>query len=96
MRTGLLRHLDFRGGVFVEAGANDALYPEQFLLAGILSGLAWDLWWSRSQRSAAECRRNRPRAMVVNAALVADDDHGRIMVTAAGLRGLRQQVFRGS
>lgn len=67
----LERHLDFAGGFFIEAGAHDGVqqsntyYLEHFCgWSGILvEGIP---------AQAAECRRNRPRATVVHAALVAE------------------------
>jgi FkbM family methyltransferase len=67
--------LDFDGGMFLEAGANDGvtysntLYCERYRgWCGILVEPIPDL--------AAECRRNRPTAIVEQAALVGADHHG--------------------
>lgn len=67
----LERHLDFDGGFFVEAGAHDGYsqsntyYLERFRgWSGVLVEGIPEL--------AARCRANRPRATVVEAALVAD------------------------
>jgi FkbM family methyltransferase len=67
----LLPWLDFRRGFFIEAGANDGvtvsntLFFERFRgWRGLLIEPIPDL--------AARCRRNRPRCIVENCALVAD------------------------
>lgn len=82
----LARHLDFRNGTFIEAGANDGLaqsntyWFEKFRgWRGILIEPIPDV--------AALCRRNRPRAFVFNAALVGSDATKTIKVAAGGLRG---------
>jgi FkbM family methyltransferase len=65
----LAEHLKFRGGLFVEAGANDGIsqsntaYYERYLgWRGILIEPIPTL--------AAQCKRNRPRAIVEQCALV--------------------------
>jgi FkbM family methyltransferase len=82
----LAKYLDFRNGTFVEAGANDGFeqsntyWFERFKgWRGILIEAVPDV--------AAQCRRNRPHAHVVNAALVARDDTKFITVTTGNLMG---------
>jgi len=90
----LERHLNFDGGVFIEAGANDGVrqsntyYLEKFRgWTGLLVEPVPEL--------AAECRRNRPAAVVAEAALVARDVPGAtvelhvagLMSTVAGALG---------
>ncbi len=68
-------YLNFKNGFFVEAGANDGqtysntLYFERYLgWRGLLIEPIPEL--------AQQCRRNRPRCLVENCALVAPDYHG--------------------
>jgi len=80
----LARHLDFRCGTFIEAGANDGLNQS-------------NTYWFEHFRDwrglliegvpdkAAECRRNRPRARVVNSALVGNDEVKFITMKTANL-----------
>jgi FkbM family methyltransferase len=82
----LARYLDFRNGVFIEAGANDGLtqsntyWLERFRgWRGILVEAVPDV--------AALCRRNRPRATVINAALVGSESTRTITVTTGNLMG---------
>jgi FkbM family methyltransferase len=82
----LAKYLDFRNGLFVEAGANNGLsqsntyWFERFrgwrgILVEAVPGVA------------AQCRRNRPGAHVVNAALVASEHTKTITVTTGNLMG---------
>jgi FkbM family methyltransferase len=80
----LKKYLDFDGGFFVEAGGNDGMsqsntyWFERFRgWRGILVEPVPD--------QARLCRRNRPHAKVVNAALVADDSIKSIRIKAARL-----------
>jgi FkbM family methyltransferase len=93
----LERHLDFDGGFFVEAGANDGYeqsntyYLERFRgWRGILVEPIPELY--------EQARIERPAARVVNCALVAPDDagsdvrmrYGGLMSLVAGARGSEQ------
>jgi FkbM family methyltransferase len=80
----LKKYLDFEGGFFIEAGGNDGLsqsnsyWFERFRgWRGILVEAVPD--------QARLCRKNRPRADVVNAALVADDSVRSVRIKAARL-----------
>lgn len=80
----LAAHLDFRDGFFIECGANNGLaisntyWFERFRgWRGVLIEALPDL--------AEQCRRNRPSATVINAALVADGDLRTIHVASANL-----------
>ena len=82
----LAKYLDFQNGIFVEAGANNGLaqsntyWFERFRgWRGILIEPVPDV--------AAICRRNRPAAYVVNAALVAREETKTITVTTGNLMG---------
>jgi FkbM family methyltransferase len=70
----LERHLDFDGGVFVEAGANDGVEQSNTYFLEIFRG--WTgLLIEPEPLLAAACRRNR-RARVAQAALVATEEPG--------------------
>jgi FkbM family methyltransferase len=80
----LKKYLDFEGGFFIEAGGNDGLsqsntyWFERFRgWRGILVEAVPD--------QARLCRQNRPRARVVNTALVASDDVKSVPIKAAKL-----------
>jgi FkbM family methyltransferase len=82
----LSRFLDFRGGTFIEAGANDGLKQSNTYWLERFRG--WrGLLVEATPRLAKECRRNRPNATVVNAALVADNSQDVITVTDGDLMG---------
>jgi FkbM family methyltransferase len=67
----LRRYLDVRGGYFIEAGANDGLSQSNTYWFERFRG--WrGLLVEGVPELAAAARRNRPKATVVNAALVAD------------------------
>lgn len=80
----LSTYLDFRGGTFIEAGANDGLAQNN------------SYWFERFRswrgllieavpEKAAACRRNRPNATVIQAALVASDDVKSVRIRTADL-----------
>jgi FkbM family methyltransferase len=80
----LEEYLDFEGGIFIEAGANDGLTQSN------------TYWFERFRNwrgiliealpeKAAECRRNRPKARVFWNALVATDDTKSIRMKTANL-----------
>ena len=80
----LKKYLDFDNGFFIEAGGNDGLsqsntyWFERFRgWRGILVEAVPD--------QARLCRKNRPRADVVNAALVADNSTKMVRIKAAKL-----------
>ena len=65
-------YLDFRGGIFVEAGANDGLNQSNTLYFEKYRG--WTgLLVEPVPELAERCRRNRPVCVVENCALVAED-----------------------
>jgi FkbM family methyltransferase len=67
----LLPWLDFRGGFFVEAGANDGVCYSNTLFYERFRG--WrGLLVEPIPAAAARCRENRPKCIVENCALVAD------------------------
>lgn len=80
----LERHLDFDGGVFVEAGANDGVKQSNTYYFEKCRG--WTgLLVEPEPGLAAACRRNR-RARVAQAALVAEEVAGAtVVLTLAGL-----------
>jgi FkbM family methyltransferase len=80
----LKKYIDFRNGFFVEAGGNDGLsqsntyWFERFRgWRGILVEAVPD--------QAKLCSRNRPKAQVINAALVADENTKSVRIKAARL-----------
>jgi len=80
----LKKYLDFEKGTFIEAGGNDGLsqsntyWFERFRgWRGILIEAVPD--------QANQCRRNRPRAEVINAALVASEATKSVPIKAARL-----------
>lgn len=88
----LAPHVPFRNGVFIEAGANDGLtqsntyWFERFLgWRGILI--------EPVPAKAEMCRRNRPKARVINAALVASDDVKSVRMKAANLMAFVSDCF---
>lgn len=66
----LERHLDFDGGFFVEAGANDGYSQSNTYYLERIRGWRGVLVEGIPEL-AAQCRANRPRSVVVEAALVA-------------------------
>lgn len=82
----LARHLGSGRGIFIEAGANDGLSQSNTYWLERMRG--WrGLLVEPVPAVAALCRRNRPRATVVNAALVATPETTSIKVAAVGLYG---------
>jgi FkbM family methyltransferase len=80
----LARHLDFRGGYFIECGANDGLSQSNTYWFERFRG--WrGLLIEAIPPKAAECRRNRPGATVVNSALAADHSVRFVRMQAADL-----------
>ena len=80
----LAKHLDFRGGTFIEAGANDGITQSNTYWFERFRG--WrGLLIEAVPRKSAECRRNRPNAIVVNSAMVASDDITSITMKTANL-----------
>lgn len=88
----LLRHLDHRGGFFVEAGANDGVAQSNTYFFERTRG--WrGLLIEGVPELAQACRRNRPRATVVNTALVADDSVREITMRTANLMSIVEGAF---
>jgi FkbM family methyltransferase len=88
----LAAHIPCRGGFFIEAGANDGLtqsntyWLERFRgWRGILIEPVPDI--------AAACRRNRPRATVVNSALVSTDETKSVRMQTANLMAFVSKSF---
>ena len=80
----LKKYLDFEGGSFIEAGGNDGLSQSNTYWFERFRG--WrGLLVEAVPDQARLCRRNRPRADVVNAALVADNGTKSIRIKAARL-----------
>jgi FkbM family methyltransferase len=90
----LERHLGRDGGIFIEAGANDGVRQSNTYHLERFHG--WTgLLVEPVPELAAECRSNRPRSVVAEAALVERDVHGAtvelhvagLMSTVAGALG---------
>jgi len=80
----LERHLDFDGGTFVEAGANDGIAQSNTLYFEAKRG--WrGLLIEAEPRLAEECRRHRPRALVEAVALVSAEHRGPVVLRYANL-----------
>lgn len=80
----LKAYLDFDGGTFIEAGGNDGLSQSNTYWFERFRG--WrGLLVEAVPDQARLCRRNRPRADVINAALVADESTKSIRIKAARL-----------
>src|SRR5215469_15752453 len=68
----LKKYLDFENGSFIEAGGNDGLSQSNSYWFERFRG--WrGLLIEPVPDQARQCRHNRPRAEVINTALVADD-----------------------
>ena len=90
----LARHLDFRDGIFLECGANDGLAQSNTYWFERFQG--WrGLLIEAVPEKAEEARRNRPKAKVVNCALVADDSISSVQLRAAGLMAFVSGAFSG-
>lgn len=88
----LARHLDFRDGIFVEAGAYDGLAQSNTYWFERFRGWRGLLVEAVPQK-AAEARRNRPKATVVNYALVADSNTSSVKIQAADLMAFVAGAF---
>lgn len=89
----LERWLDFDGGFFVEAGANDGFTQSNTYYFERMRGWRGVLV-EPVPELCARCRRERPRAVVVQAALVAPDfPHAEIEVRYAGLMSVTDGAF---
>ncbi len=88
----LLKHVDYRGGVFVEAGANDGISQSNTYFFERMRGWRGVLIEPVPELALA-CRRNRPRATVVNAALVADDRVREVTMRTANLMSIVEGAF---
>jgi FkbM family methyltransferase len=91
----LLKYIDFRDGVFVEAGANDGLAQSNTYFFERMRGWRGVLIEGVPEFALA-CRRNRPGATVVNAALVADDSVREVTMQTANLMSIVQGAFGSS
>jgi FkbM family methyltransferase len=80
----LKRYLDFDGGFFIEAGGNDGLSQSNTYWFERFRGWRGILVEAVPEQ-ARLCRQNRPKADVVNTALVADDDIKSVRIKAAKL-----------
>lgn len=80
----LKKYLDFKNGTFIEAGGNDGLSQSNTYWFERFRG--WRGILVEPIPDQAElCRRNRPRAKVINAALVADASTTSVRIKAAQL-----------
>jgi FkbM family methyltransferase len=80
----LKKHIDFDNGFFVEAGGNDGLSQSNTYWFERFRG--WrGILVEAVPHQARLCRENRPRAQVVNAALVADSRTRTVKIKAANL-----------
>jgi FkbM family methyltransferase len=80
----LKKHLDFDNGFFIEAGGNDGLSQSNTYWFERFRG--WrGILVEAVPHQAEMCRLNRPRARVVNAALVADAAMKSVRIKAANL-----------
>ncbi len=83
----LRRYLDHRGGFFIEAGANDGRSQTNTYLFERFLG--WrGLLVEAVPELAEAARRNRPKAIVVNAALVADPSVKEVTMKVANLMSI--------
>ena len=83
----LRKYLDGRGGFFIEAGANDGLSQSNTYWYERFRG--WrGLLVEGVPELAAAARRNRPRATVVNAALVGDASVKEVTMRTANLMSI--------
>jgi FkbM family methyltransferase len=91
----LERHLDFDGGFFVEAGANDGLAQSNTYYFEAIRG--WTgLLVEPNPDLAASCRNNR-KGIVIEAALVAQHEpHSRVELHRAGLMSTITGALGGS
>ena len=80
----LKKYLDFENGSFIEAGGNDGLSQSNTYWFERFRGWRGMLIEAVPEQ-AQLCRRNRPRAEVVNTALVADQATESVRIKAAKL-----------
>ena len=80
----LSAYLDFRGGTFIEAGANDGLSQNNTYWFERFRGWRGLLVEAVPEKAMA-CRRNRPKAIVIQSALVASDDVKSVRIRTADL-----------
>ena len=80
----LSAYLDFRGGTFIEAGANDGLAQSNSYWFERFRGWRGLLIEAVPEKAQA-CRRNRPAAIVVQSALVASDNVKSVRINTADL-----------
>ena len=85
-------HIPYRNGVFIEAGANDGLSQSNTYWFERFRG--WrGILIEPIPAMAAACLRNRPRATVVNSALVATDQTKSVRMKAARLMAFVSESF---
>jgi FkbM family methyltransferase len=83
----LQEYVDYRGGFFIEAGANDGLQQSNTYWLERLRG--WrGLLVEAVPELARACRRNRPGSIVYDVALVADGSVTEITMKTAGLMSI--------
>lgn len=88
----LARRIRRRGGVFVEAGANDGLTQSNTVYFERYRG--WTgLLIEPLPHVAAECRKNRPRCIVEQLALVASDDIDSVAMADCNLMSIVRGAF---
>jgi FkbM family methyltransferase len=90
----LKKYLDFRGGFFIEAGANDGLMQSNTYWLERFRD--WHgLLIEAVPEKARACKRNRPKSTVIQSALVGSDDIGSIQINAAELMAFVTGSFDG-
>jgi len=80
----LKKYVDFHGGYFIEAGANDGLTQSNSYWFERFRGWRGLLIEAVPEKAEA-CRRNRPNATVVQSALVGSDSITSVRINTAGL-----------
>jgi FkbM family methyltransferase len=80
----LKKYIDFRDGYFIEAGANDGLTQSNTYWFEQFRGWRGLLIEAVPEKAQA-CRRNRPRATIVQSALVASDTIRSVQINTADL-----------
>jgi FkbM family methyltransferase len=88
----LRKYIDYPGGFFVEAGANDGISQSNTYWFERFRGWRGVLVEAVPELAAA-CRRNRPRATVVQSALVGDPAVREVAMTTANLMSIVDGAF---
>jgi len=91
----LAPYLNLRGGVFIEAGANDGVSQSNTYF--LEKALGWrGVLVEPVPRLFKKCRRNRRNSAVFNCALVAPEDEGKgVSICDMGDRGLLSRISEG-